>query len=73
MNCNDCGGFLPGGCECSPFVGRKPYTVKAVPLNPEGIHPADPRDPWPPTRTVVAEVKFKTPVSGVALPAKEQP
>lgn len=23
MNCNDCGGFLPRGCECSPFGGRK--------------------------------------------------
>jgi hypothetical protein len=22
MNCNDCGGFLPRGCECSPFGGR---------------------------------------------------
>jgi hypothetical protein len=23
MNCNDCGGFLPRGCECSPFGGRR--------------------------------------------------
>lgn len=22
MFCNDCGGILPRGCECSPFGGR---------------------------------------------------
>jgi hypothetical protein len=23
MNCNDCSGFLPRGCTCDPFGGRR--------------------------------------------------
>ena len=35
----------------------KPDVVTPKLVNPEGIHPADPRGPWPPTRTVVVEDK----------------
>jgi hypothetical protein len=31
MNCNDCGGFLPHGCDCSPFGGRARGNVSMDP------------------------------------------
>lgn len=39
MNCNDCGGSLPGGCDCSPFGGRRSRDYAAIQAN-KGPAPA---------------------------------